>query len=99
MVGAKAVTEKDHVTARKEERYTGSLDGVPRSYQHSKCGAGTGMPEEIIRSYLVRVDIYSSETFCTGCNDYVPHRECFWIETGQSLDEYMQDLRRKQNGE
>ena len=51
------------------------------------------MPTEVIRSYLVNPFLYSGVTFCTGCGEYVPHRDCFWVETGQSLQEYFDDLR------
>ncbi len=75
----------DHYELREEDRYKGSLEGVPQVYHHEKCGAQTGMPEDIIRSYLVKPDLYSPYTFCVGCNDYVPHSEVSWVETGESL--------------
>jgi hypothetical protein len=83
----------DHVTVRPEERYEGSLEGVPRAYRHPRCGVATGMPEEIIRSYLVNPFLYSDCSFCCGCNDYVPCAELFWVETGESLADYNHALR------
>jgi hypothetical protein len=50
------------------------------------------MPEEIIRSYLANPFLYNDTTLCTGCGDYVPVSEVFWVETGQSLAEYNQAL-------
>ena len=82
----------DHITVAEHERYMGSLDGVPQVYCHSVCGEETGMPEEIIRSYLANPFLYNDTTFCTGCNDYVPESECFWTETGQNLAEHKQQL-------
>ncbi|GIG20752.1 hypothetical protein Cch01nite_14760 [Cellulomonas chitinilytica] len=73
-------------------RYEGSLVGVPCVYVHRACGAYTTMPVEIIRSYLANPFLYGDETFCAGCSDYVPHRDCFW-ETGQSLQAYFDALR------
>jgi hypothetical protein len=82
----------DHITVAEHERYMGSLDGVPQVYYHPLCDGSTGMPEEIIRSYLANPFLYNDTTFCTGCNDYVPEAECFWTETGQNLGEYKLQL-------
>jgi hypothetical protein len=82
----------DHMTMAPSQRYEGPLDGVPQVYYHPRCGEATGMPEEIIRSYLVNPFLYSSSTFCSGCNDYVPEEEVFWTETGQSLSDYKREL-------
>jgi hypothetical protein len=86
----------DYITVDPEERFGGSLEGVPRWYRHKTCGAVTGMPEEIIRSYLVNPFLYSSDcTFCTGCHDHVPFRECVWTETGENLQSYTDRLRER----
>lgn len=85
----------DHITMREDLRYTGSLEDVPQHYLHPKCGVVTTMPEEIIRSYLANPFLYSNGSFCCGCNDYVPYRELFWIETQQSLKDYFQELQRE----
>lgn len=88
--------QTDYVTVPPTERYRGSLKGVPRTYVHEACGAGTGMPEEIIRSYLANPFLYSADaTFCTGCGDHVPMRECVWVETGEDLQTYTDRLRAK----
>lgn len=83
----------DHITVHPSGRYQGSLRGVPQNYLHPACGEVTGMPEEIIRSYLVNPFLYSGGSFCCGCNDYMPYEELFWEETGQSLAEYFQKLK------
>ena len=85
----------NHVTARPDDRYQGSLDGVPQVYRHAKCHQITGMPEKIVRSYLVNPMLYSDETFCTGCHTYVPHCEVAWVDTGQTLAEYFEQLRQE----
>jgi len=85
----------DHVTLDPASRHQASLDGVPCAYRHPKCGGVTGMPEEIIRSYLANPFLYSGRTFCTGCNGYVPHGEVFWIETGQCLTDYFKQLQQE----
>lgn len=92
----------DHITVHPQGRFQGSLKGVPRGYVHPKCGVVTGMPEEIIRSYLVNPFLYSGGSFCCGCNGYVPYEELVWQETGQGLAEYFQELQDKyvrQHGE
>jgi hypothetical protein len=82
----------DHITVHPTGRYQGSLAGIPRGYQHPRCRAVTGMPEEIIRSYLVNPFLYSGGSFCCGCNDYVSYEELFWVETGECLDDYFRNL-------
>jgi hypothetical protein len=61
----------EHVTLEPQKRFEGSLKGVPQAYRHSKCGGVTGMPEEIIRTYLVNPLTYNDSTFCCGCGDYI----------------------------
>ena len=84
---------RDHVTLPPAARRRGRLDGVPTVYVHRRCGEATRMPEEIVRSYLKNPFLYNGETFCYGCNAYVPLRQCRWEETGQPLDEYFDGLR------
>ena len=76
---------KDHVTVRPEERFAGDIAKEPRWYVHPKCGGVTGMPEEIIRSYMVDPFLYNETSFCTGCHTYVPTAELYWQETNESL--------------
>lgn len=86
--------QSEYVTLPPEERAQGDLEGVPQAYIHVKCGAGTGMPEEIIRTYLVNPWTYlADKTFCTGCGTHVPLKECNWIETGEDLQTYTDRLR------
>src|SRR5262245_33603570 len=92
----------EHITLPPKARFQGSLDDIPREYRHSRCGGGTGMPEEIIRSYLANPFLYSTASFCCDCEDYVPIEELFWVETGQSLADYfkeLQDNHRRMHGE
>ena len=86
--------QAEYATLPPEEREEGSLEGVPTVYVHRACGAGTGMPEEIVRSYLVNPWLYLADaTFCTGCGRHVPFAECEWTETGENLQTYMNQLR------
>jgi hypothetical protein len=86
--------QTDYVTLPEEEREEGSLKGVPQVYVHEKCGAATGMPEDIIRSYLKNPYLYLADrTFCTGCGKHVPLSQCQWVETGEDLQTYTDRLR------
>lgn len=85
----------EHITRAPTDRFTGSLDDEPQSYRHERCGVVTGMPEEIIRSYLVDPLMYSDQSFCCGCGDYIDSAYLFWIETGESVQDYMGRLRRQ----
>ncbi len=86
--------QSEYATLPPEEREQGSLSGVPTVYVHVKCGAATGMPEEIVRSYLKNPYMYLADaTFCTGCGTHVPFRDCKWTETGENLQTYTDRLR------
>lgn len=76
---------KDHVTVRPEERFAGDIAKEPKWYVHPRCGGVTGMPEEIIRSYMTDPFLYNESSFCTGCHNYVPTGELYWQETNESL--------------
>ncbi|MFO0851530.1 MAG: hypothetical protein U0871_23670 [Gemmataceae bacterium] len=84
---------RGHVTLPPEDRRRGRLDGVPTVYVHRRCGEATRMPDDVIRSYLKNPFLYNGETFCCGCNAYVPWRQCRWEDTGQPLDVYFEELR------
>lgn len=77
--------QQDHVTVRPSERFAGDIAKEPRWYVHPRCGGVTGMPEDIIRSYLADPFLYNESSFCTGCGTYVPTVELYWQETNESL--------------
>ena len=84
----------EHVTAApRHAHFAGPLDGVPRTYRHSVCGVVTGMPEEIVRTYLVNPLAYNDGSFCCGCGAYVDSAELVWEETGENVLDYMGKLR------
>jgi hypothetical protein len=86
--------QSEYATLPPEAREEGSLAGVPKVYRHRKCGVATGMPEEIIRSYLKNPYMYMADaTFCCSCGKHVPFRECVWVETGEDLQTYTDKLR------
>lgn len=83
----------EHVTLAPENRYEGSLDEIPQTYRHEACGVATGMPEDIIRSYLVNPLTYNDSSFCCGCGDYIISSQLIWTETGETVMSYMGALR------
>ena len=71
-----------------------SVASAPRAYVHRRCGAGTEMPLEIVKTYLTNPWFYlSNKTYCCGCEKHVPLRECSWDETGENLQSYTDRLR------
>lgn len=91
--------QTDYATLPEDEREQGDLTGVPSVYVHRRCGTATGMPEDIIRSYLKDPFLYGANaTFCCGCRTHVPHRECVWTETGEDLQSYFDALRAAKSG-
>ncbi|NLS96888.1 MAG: hypothetical protein GXX96_32530 [Planctomycetaceae bacterium] len=87
--------QAEYATLPPEEREVSTdLTSAPRWYRHKKCGQVTGMPEEIIQTYLTNPWFYlSDKTFCTGCGKHVRLRECVWEETGENLQTYNDRLR------
>lgn len=74
------------------------LKDAPKWYIHTKCkgepDAMTGMPDDIIQTYLVNPWFYLADrTYCCGCEKHVPLRECVWSETGEDLQTYTNRLR------
>lgn len=92
--------QTDYATLPPEQRGS-SVDfaTAPHWYRHLKCGEVTGMPEEIIQTYLANPWFYlSDKTFCTGCGKHVRQRECVWEETGENLQTYSDRLRAAKPG-
>ena len=87
--------QTDYATLPPEQRASSMNAGVvPKWYRHQKCGEVTGMPDEIIETYLTNPWFYlSDKTFCTGCGTHVRLKECVWEETGENLQAYNNRLR------
>jgi hypothetical protein len=85
----------DYATLTPEERASEKqLADEPQWYRHTKCDAVTGMPDEIILTYLANPWFYLSDrTYCSGCEKHVHLRECVWEETGENLQTYTDRLR------
>jgi hypothetical protein len=70
------------------------LTGQPRHYVHLVCGEPTQMPEEQLRNYLTNPYYYPIDrTYCPGCGVPVPLRHCYWIETRENLQVFLDRLR------
>ncbi len=75
-----------------EERWKGDLSTVPQDYVHPDCGAVTGMPEDIIRTYLVNPYFYGYSSFCCGCGTHISGKKLKWVDTGETLYDYTKRL-------
>ncbi len=76
-----------------EKRWRGDLSTVPQFYEHTICGSVTGMPEDIIRTYLVNPYFYAYKSYCCGCERHVPQRELVWVNTGENMQDYTNRLK------
>lgn len=90
--------QNEYVTLPPEEWYQGTIEEAPKVYRHLRCGCCTGMPVEIIRTYLKDPFAYSDFTYCSGCQTHVPCREFVWVETGENMQAYNNRLRRNYLG-
>src|SRR5262245_8160498 len=88
--------EEDYDRPRRKARRAKPEDEIPedtpRVYKHKKCGAKVRMPDDVILVYLDDPFFYNEFTDCSRCGDAVPRRECVWVDTGQRMDEYFEDL-------
>jgi hypothetical protein len=82
------------MTLPPEQRYQGSMDGVPDTYFHSVCGQRTTMSKDIIRTYLADPYFYAYRSFCCGCQRSVSQKELVWIDTHEPLTEYFDRIKR-----
>jgi len=85
--------QKKYASLPPEDRFDGSLDGVPQEYIHPRCKTVTRMPEFIVRSYLVDPLTYVDSSFCCGCETHVDSAELYWIESNEKVIDYMGKLR------
>ncbi|MDA1233143.1 MAG: hypothetical protein O2856_20455 [Planctomycetota bacterium] len=73
------------------------IKNEPQVYIHRKCGAATGMPTDIIPTYLVDPCFYNGYTFCAGCGNDFHQREFNWEDTQESLHAYNRRLFRQKS--
>ena len=86
-------TKDGRVVLPGDERYAGSLHGVPRLYRHPACGSWSNLAEDVIRSYLVNPFLHGDRWGCRGCKRFVPTAELYFAQTGECVFAYMQRLR------
>ena len=84
-----------HLSLPDDEKYQGSLEGVPQIFYHPACGSYTDMGEDVVRNYLADPFLYSEYSFCTGCGQYPYWGDLTWKETGENLQTYFEDLQNK----
>lgn len=63
----------------------------PREYLHQPCGTVTRMPAWAQTTYLADPCFYGDDTICATCGP-IPQATCTWVETGESLSDYMARL-------
>lgn len=87
--------QTDYATLPSYERAPANQLAVePRWYLHNNCGGVTGMPDDVMQTYLVNPWFYMSDRmYCTGCQKHVRQRECVWQETGENMQSYFNRLR------
>lgn len=69
--------------------------GTPRVYVHKDCKCQTKMPSDQIEAYLENPFELGETptTYCKECEEDVPWKDCYWLETKQNLYEYIDDMR------
>ena len=93
--------QTDYATLPPEDRASpAEVAAAPSWYRHvgtaakPGCGEVTGMPGEIIATYLADPWFYLADsTFCCGCGAHVPHGELVWEGTGENVGAYTDRLR------
>src|SRR5437588_10899000 len=51
------------------------------------------MSDDMVSGYLANPHKYNDWAFCSKCDGFVPHRECRWAESGETLDAYFARLK------
>jgi hypothetical protein len=66
--------------------------GTPRVYVHLKCHRKTRMPDDVIVAYLDNPFAFGHQTNCSYCDKVVPWEKCEWVESGENLLDYFEDM-------
>src|SRR5438093_4340016 len=93
--GPRADDEDEERPSRKSRRAEPKHEipqETPRVYKHKKCGAKVRMSDDVVLTYLDDPFYYNEFTHCPRCGGDVPRSQCVWVETGQRMDEYFEDL-------
>ncbi len=62
---------KAYLVLSEQERASGFIRPVRRSYKHLPCGTVTSMPMEIAETYARQPDFYNA-TYCAKCANHLP---------------------------
>ncbi len=71
-----------YLVLSEEERATGFVRPVRRSYTHGECGVSTRMGPALCETYARDPKFYGF-TYCVGCHKHRPVSEFTWDEDGQ----------------
>jgi hypothetical protein len=63
----------------------------PNDYRHEECGAVSTIPDDIAHNLVLDPCRYTRYTICSRCGE-VPIEECTFVETGQRLSDYRDQL-------
>ena len=96
LVTQKYLTETPHEELGELYEPYGPIDAEvhPWVYVHERCGGATQMPSNVRDNYLADPCWYFLGTICSRCGGGVPDEQCYWVDTGENLAEYMKRLTR-----
>lgn len=88
------IEDDEDEAPRRPKKGDGIPPGTPRVYVHKKCKGETEMPAKYIRKYLKSPYNFNgdTQTYCAGCDKDVRWKDCYWAETEQNLQDYIEDL-------
>ncbi|MEM6930364.1 MAG: hypothetical protein AAF602_25730 [Myxococcota bacterium] len=66
---------------------------MPRTFRHEPCGTVTELPATVLATILRDPHLVADTTRCAHCKKLVPFSECVWVETGQDLQSFLDELR------
>ncbi len=72
---------------------------MPRVFRHEPCGQLTQMPVSVMATILRDPHLVGDTGRCAHCERWVPLAECVWVETGQDLQTFLDDLREEFDAE
>lgn len=76
--------QKGYVVLSEEERATGFVRPVRKSYVHLPCGTVTTMEQSLAETYARDPSFYSG-TFCAGCRAHFPLDQFRWAGTDEQV--------------
>lgn len=66
---------------------------MPRAFRHETCGKTTELPAALLATILRDPHLVGDSARCAHCDRAVPLSDCTWVDTGQDLQSYLNELR------